>query len=135
VLNAAKENVPEAIKRITGRGADYAIVAVGSTKAVQQAWESLAKGGTCVVVGLASVGERISIDPFTLVGYGNERRLVASKYGSARVFDDFPRLVDLYLAGKLQLDQLITKRYGVDEVNEAHRALAAGENARGLLVF
>ena len=62
-------------------------------------------------------------------------RLVGSCYGSASVFADFPRLANLYLSGKLKIDELITHRYGIDEVNEAFRALAAGELARGIIVF
>ena len=51
------------------------------------------------------------------------------------IHDGFPRMVDLYLAGKLQIDELITHRYGIDEANEAFEALASGQNARGLIVF
>jgi len=64
-----------------------------------------------------------------------ERVIRGSSYGSARTREDLPRLVSLYLAGKLKVDQLITRRYGLDEANEAFRALAAGELARGLIVF
>jgi S-(hydroxymethyl)glutathione dehydrogenase/alcohol dehydrogenase len=88
-----------------------------------------------VVIGLPPVGQKIEIDPFSLVAFGHERRLVASRYGSARIFEDFPRLVDLYMAGVLRIDELITHRYTPDEANEAFRALAAGENARALIVF
>lgn len=133
-INATREDVAERVKALTGgRGADYAVVAVGSTRAVGTAWSTLARGGTCVVVGLPPVGEKIEIEPFSLVG--PERRLVGSSYGSASVFADFPRMADLYLAGKLKIDELITRRYALDEVNEAFRALAAGELARGILVF
>jgi Zn-dependent alcohol dehydrogenase len=85
------------------------------------------------MVGLPPATERIEIDPGSLVG--PERRLVGSCYGSASVFADFPRMIELYLAGKLKIDELITRRYGIDEVNEAFRALAAGELARGIIVF
>jgi Zn-dependent alcohol dehydrogenase len=61
--------------------------------------------------------------------------LTGSRYGSSRPLDDFARFVDLYLAGKLELDALITRQYALEDVNEAHRALAAGENMRGLIVF
>jgi Zn-dependent alcohol dehydrogenase len=133
-VNAARSDVVEEVRRITrGRGADYAIIAVGSTRAVGVAWQTLARGGTCVMVGLPAVGEKIEIDPATLVGA--ERRLVGSCYGSASVFADFPRMINLYRAGKLKIDELITRRYGMDEANEAFRALAAGELARGILVF
>ena len=64
-----------------------------------------------------------------------ERVIRGCSYGSARTREDLPRLADLYLAGKLKIDQLITRRYGLDEANEAFRALAAGELARGLIVF
>jgi len=134
LINASKEDVPERIKALThGRGADHAIVAVGSTQVAETAWTSLGRGGTCVMVGLPAVGEKISIDPASLVG--PERRLVGSCYGSASVFSDFPRIVNLYKSGKLKIDELITRRYGIDEANEAFRALAAGELARGILVF
>jgi S-(hydroxymethyl)glutathione dehydrogenase / alcohol dehydrogenase len=133
-VNAEREDVVEAVKRLTGgRGADHAVIAVGSTHAAQTAWQTLARGGTMVMVGLPPAGEKIQIDPSTLVG--PERRLVGSCYGSASVFADFPRMISLYRSGKLKIDQLITRRYGIDEANEAFRALAAGELARGILVF
>jgi S-(hydroxymethyl)glutathione dehydrogenase / alcohol dehydrogenase len=94
-VNASREDVADAVRRLTnGRGADYAVVAVGSTKAVGTAWSTLGRGGTCVVVGLPPAGEKIEIDPGSLVG--PERRLVGSCYGSASVFADFPRMVNLY---------------------------------------
>ncbi len=134
-IDASRESAPEAIKRITGRGADYAIVAAGDVRAIHDAWASLAPGGTCVVIGLPPIGQKIELDPFSLVAFGHERRLIASRYGSARIFEDFPRLVDLYLAGVLRIDELITHRYTPDEANEAFRALAAGEHARALIMF
>jgi S-(hydroxymethyl)glutathione dehydrogenase/alcohol dehydrogenase len=133
-INSTKEDPAERVKQLTGgRGADYAIVAVGSTRAAATAWSTLGRGGTCVMVGLPAAEERIEIDPSTLVG--PERRLVGSCYGSASVFSDFPRMANLYLSGKLKIDELITRRYAIDEVNEAFRALAAGELARGIIVF
>jgi S-(hydroxymethyl)glutathione dehydrogenase/alcohol dehydrogenase len=132
-LRGDQVDVARGIRQITGRGVDYAIVAVGSGTAVQQAWESLAPGGTCVLIGAPPTGEKLSIEPSRL--YGTEARLIGSKYGSARPSEDFPRLVDLYLAGKLRLDELITRRYPLSEINQAHRDLAAGENARGLLIY
>ena len=133
-INASREDVGEVVRRLTdGRGADYAVVAVGSTQAAATAWGTLGRGGTCVMVGLPPAGEKIQIDPGSLVG--PERRLVGSCYGSASVFADFPRMVELYLAGKLKIDELITRRYTIGEVNEAFRALTAGELARGIIVF
>ncbi|MBV9354090.1 MAG: zinc-binding dehydrogenase [Chloroflexi bacterium] len=133
-VNNRAADPASAIRELTaGRGAEYTVVAVGNTAAIQQAWAALAPGGTCVVIGAPPPGETVAVDPAYL--YRDEKRLTGSRYGSSRPLDDFGRLVDLYLAGLLELDALITHSYPLDEVNEAHRALAAGDNARGLLVF
>ncbi len=132
-INSAQQDPAAAIKEITRRGVEYAVVAVGNTKVVTQAWAALAPGGTCVMLGGPPMGELLAIDPWRL--FGSELKLVGSRYGSSRPSDDFPRLVDMYLAGKLKIDQLITRTYPLEEANEAHHALAAGENARAIFVF
>lgn len=132
-VNPAREDVVERIVGLTGRGLEHAVVTVGSAAATEQAWAAVARGGTCVVVGVGRADEALRIDPrYLVIG---ERRLVGSSYGSARPLEDFPRLVNLYLDGKLKIDELVTKRYALDEVEQAHRDLAAGALARGLLVF
>lgn len=132
-VNALTENIPDAIGRITGAGVDYAIVAVGVESVVQQAWESLATAGTCVLIAFMGTGKTLTLDPVRFIA--RECRMIGSRYGSAQPAIEFPRLVDLYMAGRLPIDRLITRRYPLEEINEAHRALAAGENARGLIVF
>jgi Zn-dependent alcohol dehydrogenase len=132
-VDASREDAVAAIRRITGRGADYTFVAVGNTQAVSQAVEALAPGGTCVLIGVPETGATVPMDVRPLVT--GERVIRGSSYGGARTREDLPRLVNLYLAGKLKIDQLVTRRYGLDEANEAFRALAAGELARGLIVF
>ncbi len=133
LVDASREDAVAAIRRITRLGADYAFVAVGDTRAVSQAVEALAPGGTCVLIGVPETGATVPMDVRPLVT--GERVIRGSSYGGARTREDLPRLVNLYLAGKLKVDQLITRRYGLDEANEAFRALAAGELARGLIVF
>jgi S-(hydroxymethyl)glutathione dehydrogenase/alcohol dehydrogenase len=132
-IDASHEDAVAAIRRLTRRGADYTFVAVGDTRAVSQALEALAPGGTCVLIGVPETGATVPVDVRPLVTA--ERVVRGCSYGSARTREDLPRLVSLYLAGKLKIDQLITRRYGLDEANEAFRALAAGELARGLIVF
>lgn len=133
-FNAKQPDLVEAIKAATGgRGVEYAVVAVGDNRAVQQAWASVQNGGTVVMLGLMPTGAMLSVDPIRFIGH--EVKLIGSRYGSAVPSDDFGRLVDLYLDGKLKIDQLITQRYPLDEINEAHRALADGELARGILVY
>ena len=134
-INAREtDDVPGAIRDLTaGRGAEYAIIAVGVAAAVEQAWASLAKGGTAVLLGLLPPGERLSIDPIRLMGH--ECRLTGASYGSSRPSDDFPRLVDLYMSGRLMIDELISHRYRLDQVNEAHQALVDGGTLRGVLTY
>lgn len=131
-VNAAGADVPARIRSISGGGVDCAVVAVGSGRAMEQAWASIGPGGICVIVGHVPSGESIPIDP---AGLFAEQRLTGSVYGSVQPSVDFPRFADAYMEGRLMIDELITRRYALDEINEAHRALAAGENLRGLIVF
>jgi S-(hydroxymethyl)glutathione dehydrogenase/alcohol dehydrogenase len=132
-VDASAEDPVPAIRRITGRGADYAFVAVGATRPITQALEALAPGGVCVLIGVPETGATIPLDVRPLVTA--EREIRGSSYGSARTREDLPTMVRLYLAGRLRIDELINRRYGLDEANEAFRALAGGELARGLIVF
>jgi S-(hydroxymethyl)glutathione dehydrogenase/alcohol dehydrogenase len=132
-VDASREDAPAAIRRLTRLGADYTFVAVGDTRAVTQAIDALAPGGTCVLIGVPATGATLPLDVRPLVTA--ERVIRGCSYGSARTREDLPRLVSLYLAGKLKVDELITHRYGLDEANEGFRALAAGELGRGLIVF
>ena len=133
VVDASKEDPVEAVTRITDGGADYTFVAVGHMPAAEQAWNALAKGGLCVVIGLGPTGGKVAVDNFDLIT--KERRLAGSFYGTAQPRNDFPRFVNLYKAGKLKLDELVTKRYSIYEANEAFEDLKAGQLARGLIVF
>lgn len=132
VVNARETDPVAAILELTrGVGVDYAFEAIGRAESIRQAFESICKGGTAVAIGIAAKESLISIPPQNLV-YG-ERRLVGSFYGSTRPRADFSRFVDLYLAGRLQLDQLVTREWRLDEINEAFAAMNAGEVARGII--
>lgn len=131
-VNAAEGNAVSAILDLTGgRGVDYAFEAIGRPETISQAFEALAKAGTAVAIGIAPKETPITVLPQSLV-YG-ERRLIGSMYGSTRPRADFARFVDLYLAGKLKLDQLVTREWRLGEVNEAFRAMNAGQVARGVI--
>ena len=133
LVDASREDPVSAIQRITGRGAEYTFVAVGESRVFAQGREALAPGGTCVLIGAPPSDQDFTFKAGLL---GREERVIrGSTYGSARTRADFPRMVELYLAGKLKIDELITDRYSLDEANEAFRALAAGEVARSLIVF
>lgn len=84
-----------------------------------------------VAVGVPPTNAEITIRAVSL--FPNEKTLTGSFYGSTRFRHDMPRLVDLYLAGKLMIDELITGTYPLDEINEAYRKLAEGEAIRGII--
>ena len=133
-LNPSEEaNVVRTLRRLTGGGADYSFECVGRGEIVAQAYGALGKGGTAVVVGVASPKDQTSISTASLT-FG-EKTLTGSYFGSARPRRDFPRLLALYQTGRLKLDELITTRYSIDEAPRAFADLTDGLNARGMIVF
>lgn len=134
VLNAkAEENVVKALRKLTGGGADYAFECVGYGEVAAQAYGCLRKGGTAVVVGVASQKDNTTVRTASLTF--EEKTLTGSYFGSARPREDFPRLLALYRNKRLKLDELITRTYTIDEAPQAFADLASGKNARGVIVF
>src|SRR5262249_11343501 len=132
-INASGQDPVAAIRELTdGLGVDYAFDAIGLSKVSRQAYDAVRRGGTAVVVGMAPTGSEIPV-PATIAG--QEKTVKGSFYGSSRPAIDFPRLVDFYLQGKLKLDQMVSRRYQLEEINEAFAALARGDNARGVIVL
>ena len=129
----SRDDPVAAIRELTdGRGVDYAFDAIGLPVISRQAYDSTRRGGTTVVVGMAPTGNEIAI-PATIAG--QSKTVKGCFYGSTRPAIDFPRLVDFYLAGRLTLDKIISRRYHFDEINEAFAALGRGDNARGIVVM
>ncbi|WP_211260580.1 Zn-dependent alcohol dehydrogenase [Amycolatopsis jejuensis] len=126
--------VPQAIDEITGGdGFDVVFEAIGSSTTVKAAWDATRRGGTTVMVGIAAADDMLALSPLELVG--SEKRLVGSLYGSADVRRDFPRLVELWRQGKLEVEALISRRITLDEINVAFRAMDAGEVLRSVIVY
>lgn len=124
----------QAIKDLTdGQGVDYSFEAIGLTRPVEQAYDSLKKGGTCVVAGINRADVRAQINVNQLV-YA-EKTLKGTLYGSMRPRVDLLALIELHRAGKLMLDPLLTRTYPLEEINEAYAALERGEVARTLIVY
>jgi len=129
-----KEDVVERVKALTGGiCADYAFEVIGLPKTILQAYESIRKGGTAVVVGVSAEDAELTIKPVWMMRHA--KTLMGCAYGSTRPQADFPKLVDLYMAGKIKLDELVTRRFALAEINEAFRALEAGEVARGIVKY
>ena len=133
-VNPSEEsNVVRALRKLTGGGADYSFECVGRGEIAAQAYGALGKGGTAVVVGVAPPKDQTTIGTASLTF--TEKTLTGSYFGSARPRQDFPRLLALYEAGRLKLDELITTRYPIEEARRAFADLAEGRNARGVIVF
>ena len=124
----------EAIKALTGgKGVDYAFEAFGSGKTTEQAFDATKKGGMCIVVGITSAADRAHININQLL-YA-EKTLKGSLYGTTRPRTDLLTLIDMHQSGQLMLDELITSRHPLHEINEAYDALQRGEVARSLIIY
>lgn len=130
---AAGPDLAERVRELTGLGADYAFEAIGRVETIESLPGLLAPGGTAVIVGLPPQDTPVAIDALALAESG--KSLVGSNYGSTVPGRDFPRLAALYLAGKLPVDELISHRIRLEEVNEAFDAMRRGERARSVIVF
>jgi len=126
------EDAARAVKKLTG-GVDYAFECVGNGAVAAQAYKCLGKGGTAVVVGVSEPKDKTTISTLSLPA--EERTLKGSWLGSARPQYDFPRILALYKAGKLKLDELVTRTYTIEEAPQAFEDMKAGKNARGVIVF
>jgi NDMA-dependent alcohol dehydrogenase len=134
VLKVAPGQDPtKEIKKLTGGGPDYAFECVGSGALAEIAYKAIRRGGKAVIVGVARATDAASFRPMTMVF--EEKSLQGSYFGSCVPRIDFPRMLQLYMAGKLKLDELITKRYRIDEAPQAFADLESGKNARGVIVF
>ncbi|MGZ7080128.1 MAG: Zn-dependent alcohol dehydrogenase [Thermoanaerobaculia bacterium] len=133
VIDGSSCDPVAAIRDLTeGRGVDYAFEAVGRKESIEQAYAATRKGGTCVVIGIGSRKEFVSLNVFFIPIM--EKRLLGSWYGSADVHRDVPRILSLYREGKLKLDELLTTTYALADVNQAFADMTAGVNARGLVI-
>jgi S-(hydroxymethyl)glutathione dehydrogenase/alcohol dehydrogenase len=133
-IDASREDAVKAVRALTdGRGADYAFEVVGRKDTIEQALAATRRGGTCVVVGIASTRETVALNAFGIPFY--EKRLLGCWYGGADVHADIPKLLALYGAGRLKLDELVTGTYRLADVNRAFGDMAAATTARGVIVF
>ena len=116
-----------------GRGADHVFESVGLPALQERAFDAVAPGGMLTLVGVAPTESRTSWPAFVIMG--KEKTIRGSIYGSVNPRRDFSRLMDLYAVGKLKLDELVRRRYRLDQINEAYDDMFKGELARGVIVF
>ncbi len=115
------------------RGADYCFEAVGIGALMQAAEAATRPGGTCTVVGVGQLEDQFLLNPLMLPLLG--KSILGSMYGGCNPSRDFPRLLDFYRAGKLDLDGMITTTYSIDQARQAFVDLQAGVNARGVIIY
>ncbi len=134
LINSAREDPVKLVKDLTaGRGADYVFVTVGSVKAITQSFDMIRKRGTVVLIGLLPGGETAPL-PVTRMAL-TEGRVIGSYLGSTRLTVLVPQLLELYQQGRLKLDELVTARYPLDQINEAITIVDRGEAVRNVIVF
>jgi S-(hydroxymethyl)glutathione dehydrogenase/alcohol dehydrogenase len=132
-VNATREDAVAAIRSATGgAGVDHAFEAVGNATLVRQAIESLAIRGTATIVGVLPPDARIE---FPWMAIRPECRVQTSRMGSNRFRFDIPRYLEFYRQGRLLLDEMVSREGQLSDVNEAFRAMEAGEVARTVLRF
>ncbi|MBX9899672.1 MAG: S-(hydroxymethyl)glutathione dehydrogenase/class III alcohol dehydrogenase [Burkholderiaceae bacterium] len=127
------DNVVDHIIQLTDGGADYSFECVGNTTLMRQALECCHKGwGKSIIIGVAEAGAEISTRPFQLV---TGREWKGSAFGGARGRTDVPKIVDWYMEGKLNIDDLITHRLPLDRINEGFDLMKSGESIRSVVLF
>lgn len=115
----------------SGRGVDYSFEVIGLPETTLQAFNMIRKGGTAVMVGMTRAEATVTLSTFDL--FFNEKTLKGCKYGSGQVRRDFQRFADLIETGRLDTGSMVSRTIKLDEVNEAFRAMEAGEVIRSVI--
>jgi Zn-dependent alcohol dehydrogenase len=130
----ARPETTAAIRKLTdGRGADYVFEAIGLPSVQEQCLDAVRPGGHVVLVGVSPMGSGTNL-PGAIITR-QEKTVTGSYYGSADTARDFPLYANHYLAGKLDLEKLISKTYPLEQINAAYADMLSGEVARGLIIF
>jgi S-(hydroxymethyl)glutathione dehydrogenase/alcohol dehydrogenase len=132
VVDASSHDPVEAIREMTGGGVDYAFEAIGLKTAAEQCFDCIRPGGTATIIGMIPVGQKVELDGRMFL---REKKIQGSSMGSNRFRVDMPRYIDFYRQGRLKLDEMITRKGRLEDVNDAFRAMKAGEVARTVLMF
>ena len=133
VNSKSVDAIEEVMKLTGGRGADYVFVTVGSAAAMEQGFNMSAQNGMTVIVGLPNVKDTLTFGVFPFIK--GERVLTGSFMGTTRLQIEIPKLVNLYQAGVLKLDELISNRYPLEEINKAIDEVLRGEVMRNVIMF
>ena len=132
VVNASDGEAVGSVIEMTGGGVHYSFEAIGLKATAEQAFQMLRAGGTATVIGMIPPGQMVSLHG---VDFLSEKKIQGSFMGSNRFRVDMPRFIDFYMQGKLHLDDLISNRIALTDINEGMEALKSGEIARSVIMF
>ena len=132
VVDGSTGDAVAMVRELTNGGVDYSFEAIGLKVAAEEAWRMLAPGGTATVIGMIPVGQKLELHGVDFLG---ERKIQGCAMGSNRFRVDMPRYVDLYMQGRLKLDELVSARIDLDDINDGFAAMKTGNIARSVIVF
>jgi S-(hydroxymethyl)glutathione dehydrogenase/alcohol dehydrogenase len=131
-VNASTGNPVEQVRELTDGGVDYSFEAIGLKQTTEQCWQMLKNGGTATIIGMIPIGTMVELHG---VDFLFEKKIQGSNMGSNRFRVDMPRYVEFYLNGKLNLDDMVSQRIKLEQVNDAFDAMLKGEVARSVIEF
>jgi len=127
------DSVVGEVREMTGGGVDYAFEAIGRKETVEQVWEMSRKGGTSVVIGMMPFGQKVEITGYEI--FMLEKTLKGSMMGSNAFRVDMPRYCDMYLDGRLRLDEMVSHTLPLEEINHGYELMRSGKSARAVIDF
>ncbi len=134
VIDASEtDDVVSAVREMTGGGVDYAFEAIGRKETVEQVWKMSRLGGTSVVIGMMPFGQNIEIPGYEI--FMLEKTLKGSNMGSNAFRVDMPRYCDMYLDGRLKLDEMISHHMPLEDINEGYELMRTGASNRAVIDF
>ena len=132
VINAGGGDIAQQVLEMTGGGVDYSFEAIGVKETAEQAFRMLKAGATATLVGAVPEGTELSFDGLSFL---MERRIQGSNMGSNRFRIDMPRYIEFYRQGRLKLDEMVSQRLPLDQVNKAFEDMKQGHVARSVITF
>ena len=132
LVDATAGNPVAQVLDLTDGGVEYAFEAIGLKLTAEQSFAMLRKGGTATIIGMIPEGQTIELPGSEFL---DEKKIQGSNMGSNRFRIDMPRYVDLYMSGRLKLDELVSRRIALDEINDGFEAMRRGEVARSVIAF
>jgi S-(hydroxymethyl)glutathione dehydrogenase/alcohol dehydrogenase len=132
LVNASEGDPVEQVRALTDGGVDYSFEAIGLKATAEQCFRMLGRGGTATIIGMIPVGTMVEVHG---VDFLSEKKLQGCTMGLNRFRVDMPRYIEFYLQGRLHLDEMVSQRLPLEEVNDALDTLKRGEVARTVLTF